>query len=182
MKKLNNYLAIATVMASFCILMSACSKKDAAATPTPAASSSTSNTFKITSYGEFTAPVGSGDYGGVITQNTGNLAFGFISKTHPTGATNGGGNIDFPLGATTGTYTVIPQPTNHVWAAGQCSVDMSCDVGSNSIKNKAQSGTISLTVTGSGASKTYKIVFTDLSSLSDESTPKADKLSGNFSF
>jgi hypothetical protein len=171
-------LLIACFVASIALMGCKKDTKDVETPSTPAPTTS-NNTFTIATRGTFTAPSGSGDYGGVVAQDQTRLSFAFISKVNNDGSNRGGGGIIFPLGAPTGSYTVVPEPDgNTIPTAGTCYVNLVCNPPDMGIENIAQSGTVSLTVTGS----TYKIVFTELPSLTDESAPGADKLSGNFSF
>jgi hypothetical protein len=146
-----------------------CKKK----TDTPAATTSsptttptaTTSTFKITSDATYTVPTGNF----TTVTNTVNLQFAFGGAN---GTVNNGGNIYFPMSATTGTYTVKANYPNH--GVGLLATEVAIDMASTSAHtvNIAQSGTCTLTVTGT----TYKIVFTNLPSLT-ETTGLSDMIS-----
>jgi hypothetical protein len=137
-------------------------------TPTPTPTPAASNTFKITSEGTYTVPAGQFT---TVPGVTSHLQFAYIG--HRNGVNNGG-NIYFPLGSVSGTYNVKPNYSNQAngLASNEVAIDMAST--SNHTVNIAQSGTVSLTVTGNK----YKIKFTNLPSLTN-GTSLPDELSAD---
>jgi hypothetical protein len=109
----------------------------------------------------------------VVPANTSQLQFGAAGR-----AANGtiySASIIFPLGAVTGTYTVTPirPDIGSTMAANTVYVEMGANDGA---KNIAQSGSVTLTVTGTVAATKHTIDYADLPSLSDETPAVAGKL------
>lgn len=161
-------LSIGVAAAALVVSMLGCSEEESAAGPGTGGQSG--NTFSLTSVGSFSSKT---EEGGIVAQNTVNLAFAFIG--YKGGSVLGGGNIYFPLGAQSGTYKVKVVSNKATLAADEVSVDISAkpDMG---VVNVAQSGTVSLTVAGAK----HTIAFTDLPTLNGNAT--ADKISGSFSY
>lgn len=141
----------------------------------PCAACAAAHFFKITSQGGvYDSPSTSG---GMLTMVTNQLQFAFSGSIGTT--YYGGGNIYFPLGSTTGTYTVMVAGSNGSGlTAGHVAIDMSSNFVNIGTKNIAQSGTVALTVSGTS----YTIIFTDLPSLDNTSAQTPDLLSANLAY
>jgi hypothetical protein len=141
----------------------------------PCTACATAHFFKITSQGGvYDSPSTSG---GMLTMVTNQLQFAFSGSIGST--YYGGGNIYFPLGSTSGTYTVMVAGNNGAGlTAGHVALDMSSNYVNIGAKNIAQSGTVALTVSGTS----YTIIFTDLPSLDDTPSHTADLLSADLAY
>jgi hypothetical protein len=151
------------------IVLTGCNKEEPTPepepTPTPTPTPTTA-TFKITSDGTYT--VATGDFSTVTGGAIPYLQFAFYGSKN--GVYNGG-NIWFPNGSVSGTYNVNPDKNS--LAANEVALDMASTA--DHTVNVAQSGTVTLTVSGTK----YTIKFTDLPTLTNNGTNQADLISAN---
>lgn len=129
--------------------------------------------IESTLQGKCTVPMTASDpWFKVQTMNTANLQFGAAGRNASSVLSIA--TIIFPLNAATGTYTVTKTSPGAIsaMAANSVYVEMGSDDVGTSI---AQSGTVSLTVTGSK----YTIDYTNLPALTDGTPPATDALSAH---